>query len=168
MRPQRLHVLLACLWSSAAAWAGGVHGDTRTVTGQQIVLRPDAPAIAPLQGGPRSIFVLHCAGCHGMDASGSVLGQVPDMRRVGEFLRVPGGREFIIKVPGVMGSGLDDKQVADVSNWLLAKLAKESVPPDHRPYEAAEVARARATPLADVSAERVRLLKQAQRLRQGL
>jgi mono/diheme cytochrome c family protein len=159
--------LLAGAGLGQPSWAGGagVHGDTRTVSGRQIVLRPNAPAIAPLQGGARSIYVLHCAGCHGMDASGSTLGGVPDMRRVGDFLRLAGGREFIIKVPGVMGTGLDDAQVAAVSNWLLANLAKDSVPPGHQPYVAAEVAQARAQPLTDVVGERRRLIDEVKRQR---
>jgi mono/diheme cytochrome c family protein len=163
----RLLAVLALAWAGLS-WAGtGVHGDTKTVTGRQIVLRPDAPAIAPLQGGPRSLYVLHCAGCHGMDASGSALGGVPDMRRVGEFLRVPGGREFLIKVPGVMGSGLDDAQVAAVTNWLLGTLAAGSVPAGQRAYEAQEVTRARAEPLRDVVGERERLVVGVKRLGGG-
>ena len=163
----RLLAMLALAWAGLS-WAGaGVHGDTKTVTGRQIVLRPDAPAIAPLQGGPRSLFVLYCAGCHGMDASCSALGGVPDMRRVGEFLRVPGGREFLIKVPGVMGSGLDDAQVAAVTNWLLGTLAADSVPAGHKAYEAGEVARARAEPLKDVVGERGRLVVQIERTGEG-
>lgn len=154
--------LLAGALVGTLAWAGGgVHGDTQTVTGRQIVLRPDAPAVAPVQGGARSLYVLHCAGCHGMDASGSALGRVPDMRRVGDFLHLPGGREFIVKVPGVMGSGLDDAQVAAVTNWVLATLAAPSQPPGHRPYDAAEIQQARASPLLDVAAERYRLVSEA-------
>ena len=161
---RRPMTLLVGVLLGTLAWAGGgVHGDTQTVTGRQIVLRPDAPAIAPLQGGARSIYVLHCAGCHGMDASGSVLGRVPDMRRVGDFLQLPGGREFIVKVPGVMGSGLDDAQVAAVTNWVLATLAPDSVPSGHQPYSASEVQQARAAPLVDVALERQRLVGEAQR-----
>ncbi|MBQ0934111.1 c-type cytochrome [Ideonella paludis] len=162
---RRALTLLACALMSgwAGAGGGGVHGDTPTVTGRQIVLRPDAPAVAPLQGGARSIYVLHCAGCHGMDASGSALGRVPDMRRVGDFLQLPGGREFIVKVPGVMGSGLDDAQVAAVTNWVLATLAAPSQPPGHRAYTADEIQQARASPLLDVAAERQRLVSEARR-----
>jgi hypothetical protein len=67
---------------------------------------------------------------------GSPRTYVPDLRRIGPVLRVDGGREFVIKVPGVMGSGLDDAQVAEVTNWLLATLARDSVPAGHRPFDA--------------------------------
>ena len=115
----------------------------------------------PITSSVRSLFVVHCAGCHGLDGSGSASANVPDMRRLGNFLRLDGGREFIVKVPGVMGSGLSDQQVADVTNWLLATLAKDSVPEGHRAYDAAEVQRARAVPLVDVAAARSRLAAQA-------
>jgi hypothetical protein len=42
---------------------------------------------------------------------------------------------------------------------LLLTLAKDSVSTTHSPYTADEVARARAAPLIDVSAERKHLLK---------
>jgi hypothetical protein len=89
-----------------------------------------------------------------------VLGNVPDMRRLGQFLRLPGGREFIVSVPGVMGSGLSDADVAAVTNWVLATIAPGSAPEGMRPYDAEEVKRARARPLVDVASERQRLLEQ--------
>ena len=115
----------------------------------------------PITTSVRSLFVVHCAGCHGMDGSGSASAAVPDMRRLGNFLRLEGGREFVIKVPGVMGSGLTDQQVADVTNWLLATLAKDSVPEGHQAYDVSEVQRARAVPLVDVAGARNRLAAQA-------
>jgi hypothetical protein len=84
------------------------------------------------------------------------------MRRLGNFLRVPGGREFLVQVPGVMGSGLDDAQVAVVSNWVLDTLASDSIPTGHRPYEAREIARLRQQPLVDVGRVRAALARQAQ------
>jgi mono/diheme cytochrome c family protein len=146
--------------ASAAAPPAAVHGQTQTTLGRQVVLRADAPPVSPVQGA-RALYVLHCAGCHGQDGSGSPSARVPDMRQVGRFLRVPGGREFLIQVPGVMGSGLDDVQVAQVSNWVLANLAADSVPTPYRPYEAAEIARLRRQALVDVGARRAALAQQA-------
>lgn len=145
-----------------AAVAGPALGQDM-VLGRQVQARSDAPSVATTTHA-RANFVLHCAGCHGLAGAGSRSGNVPDMRRLGEFLRVPGGREFMIKVPGVMGSGLDDAQVAEVTNWVLARLAADSVPAGHVPFSAEEVARARRAPLADVAAERARLVGAAQRI----
>lgn len=144
----------------AASPAALALGGQNMVLGRMVQPRVDAPSVAPTTH-VRARWVLHCVGCHGVDGSGSELGRVPDLRSIGAFLRVDGGREFVIKVPGVMGSGLDDAQVAEVVNWLLATLARGSAPEGHRPYDAAEVARARAQPLTDVAAERHRLIERA-------
>lgn len=136
-------------------------GGQNMVLGRMVQPRSDAPSVSPTTH-VRARWVLHCAGCHGVDGAGSVSGRVPDLRGIGAFLRLDGGREFVIKVPGVMGSGLDDAQVAEVTNWLLATLARASVPDGHRPYDAAEVTRARAQPMVDVAAERQRLIDRAQ------
>ena len=150
MRAVALLLLTACL----AATAG------TTTLGRQVPARTDAPAVAATTS-VRSLYIVHCAGCHGRDGAGSTLGGVPDMRRLGQFLRLDGGREFVVKVPGVMGSGLSDREVAAVTNWVLGTLAPDSVPAGHAPYEEAEVQRARETPLVDVAAARERLLLQA-------
>jgi mono/diheme cytochrome c family protein len=144
----------------AASAPPAASGGQDMVLGRQVAARADAPAVAATRHA-RSNYVLHCGGCHGMDGAGSQLGNVPDMRSLGQFLRVPGGREFVIKVPGVMGSGLNDAQVAEVTNWTLATLARASVPADHRPYDAGEVAQARASPIVDVASARRRLVEQA-------
>ena len=154
--------LLALLLSSAWAQPTGVHTRTQTTLGQQVVLRPDAPATTPVRS-PQALYVLHCAGCHGFDGSGVPGGRVPDLRQVGHFLRVPGGREFLVQVPGVLGSGLDDAQVAQVSNWLLGTLAAASLPAEHKPYDGQEIARLRRQTPADVAAVREALSEQAQR-----
>lgn len=135
-------------------------GGQNMVLGRMVQPRSDAPTVSPTTH-VRARWVLHCAGCHGVDGAGSALGRVPDLRGIGAFLRVDGGRAFVIKVPGVMGSGLDDAQVAEVTNWLLATVARDSVPDGHRPFDAAEVTQARARPLVDVAAERQRLLDRA-------
>lgn len=154
MRPLSfvMMALLACAAQAAAAQS--------TVVGKQARISAPAASVARTSS-VRSQFVLHCVGCHGVDASGSVVGNVPDMRQLGRFLRVDGGRAFVIKVPGVMGSGLSDQQVADVTNWVLATLAADSVPPAHTPYTAEEVQRARAAPLLDVAATRAQLVERA-------
>lgn len=155
-----LRAIVVAVALAAATGGAAALGGQNMVLGRMVPARSDAPSVAATTSA-RAHYVLHCAGCHGMDGAGSKLGQVPDMRRLGDFLRVGGGREFVIKVPGVMGSGLDDAQVAEVTNWLFETLARDSRPAGYRPYDAAEVARARTQPLVDVGAERRRLVEQA-------
>ena len=134
------------------------HKTRQTVTGHQVVMYADAPASPPLTQ-VRSLYQLHCAGCHGATGQGLYGAHVPDLRPMGRFLSLPGGREFLMRVPGVMGSGLDDAQVAAVLNWMMHSLADPM--PDDNPFTAAEIGRARAQPLVDVMQERRRLMQLA-------
>ena len=48
---------------------------------------------------PRTLYVLHCAGCHAMDASGVPDKGVPSMRgALGHFMRLPEGRAFLVQI----------------------------------------------------------------------
>jgi mono/diheme cytochrome c family protein len=151
--------LLAAALALATAAATAMGGQNM-VLGRIVLPRADAPSLT-VASSARGHYVLHCAGCHRVDGSGTPTHYVPDLRRVGQFLQLDGGRAFVIGVPGVMGSGLNDAQVAEVANWLLATMARDSVPEGHQPYTAAEVATARQQPMADVAAVRQRLVEQA-------
>lgn len=106
----------------------------------------------------RSAYILHCAGCHGMDGRGVSQAQVPDLREMADFLKVPGGREFLIKVPGVMGSALSDAEIAEVTNWMLIDGIGRSPPGRFQPYTEKEVREARRSPLVDVMQSRQALI----------
>lgn len=143
-------LLIAAVCFSSQLTLAGVLGTAAPVrTGAESIVKTNSP---------RSLYVLHCAGCHGMDGAGSERGQVPDMRRLSEFLKRPDGRRFLVQVPGVMGSGLSDENVAQVTNWVLTNLVTDINRRTFVPYTAQEVANARANPLKDVMATRARLL----------
>jgi mono/diheme cytochrome c family protein len=109
-------------------------------------------------GGPELDYTLECAGCHRADGSGTP-GSVPALREsVSGFLAVPGGREYLARVPGVAQAALDDAALAAVLNWMLDRFDRAHVPAGFVPYTADEVARLRKRPLLDVEAERKRLL----------
>jgi len=150
------------MWRAAIAaglWVALSAAHATGTLGKQ-VNRANAPSLAPITS-VRSLFVVHCAGCHGVDGAGSVIGGVPDMRQLGQFLQLEGGREFIVSVPGVMNAGLNDEQIASVTNWVLATLASNSLPAGYRPFVAHEIAQTRRQPLVDVAATRARLIEQA-------
>jgi mono/diheme cytochrome c family protein len=113
-----------------------------------------APAAAAmtLRGEPAD-FVLNCAGCHKFDGSGSA--RVPVLTEMGRVLAVPGGREYLARVPGVAQAPLSDARLAALLNWLLAELGGA---PPASPYTAAEVGALRAAPLRDPVAARAALL----------
>lgn len=112
-------------------------------------------------------YMLNCQGCHGPDGSGTPDGSVPTLKNfMGNFLRVDGGREFLIQVPGSANAALSDARLAEVVNWMLAEMSSTELPQAFQPYTAAEVKRLRASPLGDVAAERERLIRELAGARQ--
>lgn len=104
--------------------------------------------------------MLNCMGCHMADGSGTP-GKVPPLAgHVGFFLTVPGGREFLLRVPGASQSLLSDGELAEVMNYIIRQFGAPQAPKDFVPYTEAEVARWRHRRPLDVSAERRRLLEQ--------
>lgn len=126
-----------------------------------------AAAVVAQAGEPvpraRLQFLQHCSGCHGADGSGTPAKGVPSMQgTLGRFLALPGGREFIVQVPGVMNAPLSDRDVAALMNWLLPQVSAATLPAAHRPYEADEITVLRATRPADVAAVRRGLVAASQ------
>jgi hypothetical protein len=111
-------------------------------------------------GEPHADYMLHCQGCHGPDGSGAP-GGVPSFRgNVAKFLSVPGGREYLIRVPGTSQSELSNHRVASLLNWMVRTFDAENVPTRFEPFSADEVARLRRPPLIDVETVRQRLVNQ--------
>ena len=97
---------------------------------------------------PRVNYVLHCAGCHGMTGEGSRTGGIPAFPgSVGHIASVDAGRTYMMHVPGVVSAGLSDAQIAEVMNYILAEWSEGA---DFTPFDAAEVTRRRAEPVANV------------------
>jgi mono/diheme cytochrome c family protein len=108
---------------------------------------------------PHSDYMLHCQGCHGPDGSGAA-GAVPTFRgQIATFLRIPGGREYLIRVPGVSQSELSDARVAEVLNWIVGEFDAAQRPATAAPFSEKEVARYRRPPLANVEEVRAALLQ---------
>jgi mono/diheme cytochrome c family protein len=117
------------------------------------------PAVTSL----RSLYVLHCAGCHAMDASGHPEQGVPSMRgALGHFLRLPEGRAFLVQVPGVNNAGLSDAQIAALITWIVGQYSADTAPPGWPAYTAEEVTAAKRVRPADVAAARAVLVQRLQ------
>jgi hypothetical protein len=107
---------------------------------------------------PALDYMLNCQGCHRADGAATP-GSVPALAgSVARFLGVPGGREFLVQVPGVSQAALDDVALAALMNWLVERFDGAHVPPGFRPYTAAEIGALRRTPLTDVDGVRARLV----------
>ncbi|MGH6632413.1 MAG: cytochrome C, partial [Sphingopyxis sp.] len=84
-------------------------------------------------------WMLKCQGCHRPDASGSPATAPTMAGEVARFLQVPGGREYLVRVPGVATAALPDDQLAELVNWSLWTFDRQNIPRDFIPYTAAEV-----------------------------
>ena len=103
-------------------------------------------------------YMMNCQGCHLPD--GDAAGDVPRMKGfVGNFLKVPGGREFLVRVPGSANAALNDARLAELLNWMLLEISPDELPADFRPYTASEVGAYRANPLRDVLQTRAELIQ---------
>ncbi len=128
--------------------------------------RPAALALALLLAAasargadPRVDYMLQCQGCHLADGSGSP-GAVPDLRgSLARFLDVPGGREYLVRVPGAAQSSLSDARLAALLDWMVREFGPAEAAARLEPYRSEEVARWRAEPYPEVQTVRQELLR---------
>lgn len=127
-----------------------------------IALLAGALCASPAVAAPPLDYMLHCRGCHGPDGSGAP-GAAPSFRdQVAKFLWVPGGREYLVHVPGTAQSELNDAHTAALLNWILHEFSPNQLPADFVPYTEEEVARHRRPPLTDVYVVRRELVRAIQ------
>jgi hypothetical protein len=107
-------------------------------------------------------WTLNCQGCHRPDGTGSP-GTAPSLTgTVSKFLNVPGGREYLGRVPGVATSPLANADLAELMNWIFWRFDKDHLPPDFLPFTPEEIGRLRLQPLRlEASQMRTDLLKKA-------
>lgn len=106
----------------------------------------------------RANYLLACRGCHLVDGSG-VPPEIPSLRNtLGALVASSEGRDYIVRVPGASQSRLNNKQLADVLNWILVEFNADTLPADFRPLSAGDVAVARKQILADPAKMRASLM----------
>jgi mono/diheme cytochrome c family protein len=126
---------------------------------------PSAAQSAPGVDNPQRAWqhwTLNCQGCHRPDGTGSA-GTTPSLAgTVGRFLSVPGGREYLGRVPGVATSALSNADLSELMNWVVWRFDKEHLPANFQPFTAAELGQLRSAPLRlEASQMRADLLKKA-------
>ena len=111
-----------------------------------------AAAMAPSAGlaeEPRIAYWLHCAGCHLLDGTGAPP-EVPTLiDEPGRIAGLPGGREYLVRIPGVAQAGLGDAKLAEVLNFMLEEFSPTTTPAGFEPFEAEEAGRVRRQVLID-------------------
>lgn len=103
---------------------------------------------------------MNCQGCHGPDGSGSAARGVPPLVALNRFQRIPEGREFLIRVPGMARSPLTDDELTELANWMMQEFSQPESLDRWEPYTTAEVAVLRDRPIVDrIAAHRAELLR---------
>jgi mono/diheme cytochrome c family protein len=92
-------------------------------------------------------WILNCRGCHGAAAQGFSASTPPIAGTVAGFLSVTGGRDYLVRVPGVATAPLPDSEVAELLNWMLWTYDARNIPSDFVPFSPSEVRRLRRNPL---------------------
>ncbi|MCG6228444.1 c-type cytochrome [Vibrio furnissii] len=106
---------------------------------------------------PQQNYILKCSGCHDMDGSGSEPGGIPPLPGyLGAFMDDEQGRVYLMNVPGVIASGLNNHDLAVLMNYLNDKWGDKA---NAKPYSAEEIAQIRAAPLEDVVKYRPEIVK---------
>lgn len=77
----------------------------------------------------------------------------------GYFLHSEEGRKFLIRVPGVAQSALNDDEIAELMNWLLMTYSAGQLPSEFAPYTWEEVDALRDDPEADPEVTRALILE---------
>ena len=110
------------------------------------------------------MYMMECQGCHLADGSGG-LNSIPPLRNsVAKFPAVPGGREYLVQVPGVALSSLSDPDITAVLNWMLTKFGPIEWTSRYAPYTVEEVATLRKNPLTEIGSRRGDLILLIERL----
>jgi len=111
-------------------------------------------------GDPATDFMLHCMGCHGANAEG-VPGKVPPLAQsLGEFMRSPAGRNYVLRVPGAANSMLSDDRLAAVLNWIAERFSGGEAVAAVRQFTPQEVTASRHVPLVSVQLARRQVIQE--------
>lgn len=148
----------AAVAASAALIGGAAFGQTPASGGAPVA----APAGVENPQRAWQDWTLNCQGCHRQDGTGTPATAPSLAGTVARFLWVPGGREYLGRVPGVATSALSNADLAEVLNWMLWRFDEQNLPSNFQPFTAAEIGRLRTQPLRlEASRMRADLLKRA-------
>jgi hypothetical protein len=107
---------------------------------------------------PATLYMMECQGCHLADGGGG-LNSIPALRNnVAKFPGVPGGREYLVQVPGVALSSLSDQDITAVLNWMLPQFGPVQWTRRYAPYTVEEVTLLRKHPLTEIGRKRADLI----------
>jgi mono/diheme cytochrome c family protein len=117
-----------------------------------------AASAMPVFSAAAENYIRWCQGCHLASGHGAPPA-VPDLvDQVGYFTRLPEGRAYLVRVPGVALAPIGDAELAAVLNFVLQTFSPNQLPPDFRPFTKEEVAASRPQRMLAVKREREALV----------
>lgn len=119
-----------------------------------VTLATGARSEMPLQ----TLYTLNCSGCHGAKGQGVPEAGIPNLNDAGRYIRTELGRKYLIQVPGLSQSRLDDATAARLLNWILHEFSANRLPADFAPYTTEEVTRFRSDKASDAKTRRDAIL----------
>jgi mono/diheme cytochrome c family protein len=119
-----------------------------------VTLATSAHAEMPLQ----TLYTLNCSGCHGAKGQGVPEAGIPNLNDAGRYVRTELGRKYLIQVPGLSQSRLDDATAARLLNWVLHEFSANRLPADFTPYTTEEVTHFRSEKASDAKTRRDAIL----------
>lgn len=106
------------------------------------------PGISDAEEQVRLDYLLHCSGCHLPEGQGAP--PIPGLRGdPGRLSHSQAGRAYLVQVPGASQTPITDRQLTDITNWMLVRFSSETLPSDFKPLTLEEVRKARAEILLD-------------------
>ena len=94
-------------------------------------------------------YLLYCTGCHGVSGEGSPPNVPTLVDELGEMIKVPEMRDYLVQIPGAASAPIDDVELTAVINWILHKFNADTLPVGFEDMTASEVSKARKDVLAD-------------------
>ncbi len=92
-------------------------------------------------------WIMHCQGCHGVQAQGAPGGAPRMAGVVSKFLHNEAGRAYLSRVPGVAFVSLSNRDVAELMNWVVQTFDAQNLPEHFKPYTEDEMKNLRQQPL---------------------
>ncbi len=110
---------------------------------------------------PHTDYLLYCRGCHLHTGDAVPTASIPGLHELAPLLESQEGRDYLIRVPGVAQSGMDDARLAAVLNWVIVNFNADTVGDDFERFTTEEVSKARPIVLVDPLRVRAEILNES-------
>lgn len=162
-RTGTIWIILLCASAALAAGAFfiGKGNSPSAQDGQQMASTDGALAHHSADDRAQFQWTMNCQGCHGPNGEGSPQRDVPPLVDIAAFQGVAIGREFLVRVPGVSRSPLNDDDLAKLLNWMIRTKTEGLTKDNFTEFTEEEVRNLRTRPLGtNIKEVRSKLINQ--------